>query len=89
MKRLMGYDIEDVLELAGLQHRRSTLGIFLPALGLIAVGAAIGAGLGLAFAPAWARRLREDVGNRLGHLREEAKKEAHHYSEASANSAHR
>lgn len=87
MRRLMGYDIEDVLELAGLQHRRSTLGTFLPAIGLIAVGATIGAGIGLAFAPAWARRLREDLGNRLGHLREEGRKEAHKYGDA--NSAQR
>jgi hypothetical protein len=85
MRKLMGYDIEDVLELAGLQRRHSILGTFLPALGLLAAGAAIGAGIGLAFAPSSGRRLREDMSGRLDQLREHAKKEVHKHE--AANSA--
>ncbi len=86
MRKMMGYDIEDVLELAGLQRRPSILGSFLPALGLLAAGAVIGAGLGLAFAPSSGRRLRQDVSGRLDHLREEVKKDTPKHSEVSANS---
>jgi hypothetical protein len=70
------YDLEDALHLLGLTRRRSILGVFLPAIGLLAAGAAIGAGVGLAFAPSSGRRLREDVSGRLDHLRERVKREA-------------
>jgi gas vesicle protein len=86
MRKLMGYDIEDVLELAGLQSRHSLMGTLLPALGLLAAGAAIGAGVGLAFAPSSGRRLREGMSGRLDQLREGAKKEVHKYGEANASS---
>ena len=86
MRKLMGYDIEDVLELAGLQRRHSLMGTLLPALGLLAAGAAIGAGVGLAFAPSSGRRLREGMSGRLDQLREGARKEVHKYSEANASS---
>jgi gas vesicle protein len=89
MRKLMGYDIEDVLELAGLQRRHSLMGTLLPALGLLAAGAAIGAGVGIAFAPSSGRRLWEGMSGRLDQLREgaKAKKEAHKYSEANASSS--
>jgi hypothetical protein len=70
------YDLEDALHLLGLARRRSTLSMILPAFGLLAAGAAIGAGVGLAFAPSSGRRLREDVGGRLDHLKERVKREA-------------
>jgi gas vesicle protein len=77
IKNLMpDYDLEDALNLLGLSRRRSLMGMFLPAIGLLAAGAAIGAGVGLAFAPSSGRRLREDVGGRLDHLRERVKREA-------------
>jgi hypothetical protein len=90
MRKMMGYDIEDVLELAGLQRRRSILEAVLPALGLLAAGAVIGAGVGLAFAPSSGRRLRQDVSGRLDQLREgvkeEVKKDIPKRSEVSTNS---
>ena len=73
---LPDYDIRDALHLMGLQRRRSALGIILPALGILAAGAAIGAGVGLAFAPSSGRRFREDVGGRIDHLRDRVKREA-------------
>ena len=74
--RLLGYDIDDVLELVGLQRRRSAIGAVLPAVGLVAIGAVVGAGVGLMFAPSSGRRLRQDVSERLDQMREKMKVEA-------------
>lgn len=74
--RLLGYDIDDVLDLVGLQRRRTAIGAVLPALGLVAFGAAIGAGVGLMFAPSSGRRLRQDMSERLDQMREKVKVEA-------------
>lgn len=76
IRRLLGYDIDDVLDLVGLQRRRSAIGAILPALGLVAFGAAVGAGVGLMFAPSSGRRLRQDMGERLDQMREKMKVEA-------------
>jgi hypothetical protein len=74
MKKLMrSYDADDVLHLLGLAPRRSFLGTVLPAFGLLAAGAIIGAGIGLAFAPSSGQRLRQDVSGRLDQLRERVK----------------
>ena len=74
MKKLLrSYDPADVLHLVGLAPRRSLLGTLLPAFGLVAAGAIIGAGIGLAFAPSSGQRLRQDVGGRLDQLRERVK----------------
>jgi YtxH-like protein len=81
IKRMMRrYDLEDALGLVGLARRRSMLGMFLPAIGLLAAGVAIGAGVGLAFAPSSGRRLRQDVGGRLDQIRDRVKKESQHYN---------
>jgi hypothetical protein len=76
MKQIIGYDIDDVLHLVGLVRRRSMLGSVLPAMGFLALGAAIGAGVGLMFAPSSGRRLRQDVGDRLDQIRDRMKSEA-------------
>ncbi len=76
MKKLTGYDIEDVLELMGLARRRSVLGTMVPVIGYVALGAAVGAGIGLMFAPSSGRRLRQEVGDRLDQMRERVKTEA-------------
>ncbi len=74
MKNIIGYDMADVLALAGLARRPTMLETGLPAVGLIAVGALVGAGLGLFFAPESGRLLRDDVrqgvGSRVGQLRD-------------------
>lgn len=51
-------DFEDVLGMIGLERRPSALGRMLPALGLIAVSAAVGAGIALLLAPTSGTRLR-------------------------------
>jgi len=76
MKKVIGYDLDDILDLVGLERRRSVVGIMLPAIGLVAVGAAIGAGIGLMFAPSSGRRLRQEVGDRFDQIRERVKSEA-------------
>jgi hypothetical protein len=81
---LRGYELDDALHLLGLSRRRSMLGIFLPALGLLAAGAAIGAGVGLAFAPSSGRRFRQDVGGRLDQIRDRVR--THRHEETNATS---
>jgi hypothetical protein len=76
MRKISSYDIDDVLELIGLHRRHSAIGIILPAMGLVAFGAAIGAGIGLIFAPSSGRRLRQGVSDRLDQMREKMKVEA-------------
>jgi gas vesicle protein len=75
IRRLLGYDIDDILEIVGLQRRRAVVGAF-TVVGLVAVGAVIGAGVGLMFAPSSGRRLRQDVSERLDQMREKMKVEA-------------
>jgi hypothetical protein len=76
MKKVVGYDMDDVLELVGLARRRPLINVILPTVGLIALGAAVGAGVGLMFAPSSGRRLRKDVGDRLDQIRERMMSEA-------------
>jgi hypothetical protein len=76
MKNIIGYDIDDLLNFAGLQRRTTFLGGFLPAVGLVALGAAVGAAVGLSFAPSSGRRLRQDMTDRFDQLREKMKNEA-------------
>jgi gas vesicle protein len=72
----MGYDMDDVLNYAGLQRRTTLLEAFLPAVGLVMLGAAVGAAVGLSFAPSSGRRLRQDMSDRFDQLRERMKNEA-------------
>ncbi len=76
IKRVIGYDIDDLLDLVGLERRRSFMAFMLPALGFVALGAAVGASVGLMFAPSSGRRLRQEVGDRLDQIRERVKSEA-------------
>ena len=78
IKKLMRrYELDDALRLMGM-HRRSAMETFLPALGLLAAGAVMGAGIGLALAPSSGRRLRQDIGGRLDQLRERVRKDSEH-----------
>jgi hypothetical protein len=75
IKRVTGYDMDDILGLIGLERRRSLITVVLPVLGYVALGAALGAGLGLMLAPSSGRRLRQDVGGRLDQILERLKRE--------------
>ena len=67
-----GYDAatERLLERLGLEHKRSTMEIVLPAIGIFAAGVTVGALLGVMFAPKRGEDLRTDVRHRLEDLRE-------------------
>lgn len=69
MKKMFGYDVDDVLHYAGLERRATFLESLLPALSLLFVGAAIGAGVGLVFAPSSGRNLRQGVSDKIDRLR--------------------
>lgn len=51
-------DPNDILHRVGLERRRTTADVVLPALGFIAVGAAIGAGLAVLFTPTTGAQVR-------------------------------
>ena len=74
-KKMLSGDIggDEMLEMMGLMRRRSAIETLLPAIGLLVAGGAIGAGLGLVFAPSSGRRMRESVEERVGQLREKFK----------------
>lgn len=61
VKRLSKYDKEDILAAIGLEPKRSTMDVIVPAVGFFAVGILAGVGLGLLFAPKPGYELREDL----------------------------
>jgi hypothetical protein len=69
IKKRIGFDIDNFLDLVRLERRRPVLQIVLPAVGLLALGAAIGGGIGLLLAPWSGRRLRQEVGGRIDQIR--------------------
>jgi len=71
-KAVRGIELNDILGVIGLERRPSALSRALPALGLVAVSAAIGAGAALLLAPSSGEELRarlsdglDDVKSRL------------------------
>lgn len=91
MKNIIGYDMADVLALAGLARKPTTFEMILPAIGLVAAGVVIGAGFGLFFAPESGRLLRDDVSrnvnSRVGQLRERVTEKANETKQAFLNNA--
>jgi hypothetical protein len=67
LKNLKKLEKDDLLEKVGLQSRRSTMDSVLPALGIFALGVAVGAGIGLMLAPKSGAELRNDLRARLPH----------------------
>jgi hypothetical protein len=61
--RSLGKD--DLLNLFGLETRRTGSDYVLPALALLGAGVAIGVGVGLMIAPRSGKELREDITQRL------------------------
>jgi hypothetical protein len=74
MRRMRRYasdlDIDDVLDLIGLQRRRSLWAYVLPAAGLVCAGVLVGAGIGLMFAPAPGKTIRREAGSKVNELKE-------------------
>lgn len=57
-----------ILRPMGLQRRRSRGAFLLPALGVLGTGLAIGAGIGLLFAPRAGKQLRHEVSRRVNRV---------------------
>ncbi len=58
IKAVESFSLNDALGVVGLERKPSSLSQLLPAIGLITVSAAIGAGIALLVAPSSGRRLR-------------------------------
>ena len=58
IKSVEGLELEDILGLVGLERKPSTLAQVLPAIAMITVSAAVGAGIALLLAPSSGTRLR-------------------------------
>jgi hypothetical protein len=65
LKKLQDLDKDDLLELVGLESRRSSAEKLVPALALFGTGVLVGVGLGLLLAPKPGRELRSDLKQRL------------------------
>ena len=68
---LKDIDREDVLDYVGLQDKPSVWSTAFSTVGIFVLGALVGAGLGLAFAPKPGAELRNDVSDRLRKRAEE------------------
>lgn len=65
-KNLPDIDKDELLDLVGLESRRSATERMVPALALFGAGVLLGVGLGMMLAPKPSRELREDLRDRLG-----------------------
>jgi hypothetical protein len=65
IKKLRDLDKDDLLDLIGLQSKRTVADWLLPTLGIFGVGLLVGAGVGLLLAPKPGRELREDLRSRI------------------------
>jgi hypothetical protein len=64
-KNLTDLDKDDLLDMIGLESRRSTGDRLVPALALFGAGVLVGVGLGLMLAPKPGSALREDLRTKL------------------------
>ncbi len=64
-RRLPDVDRDDLLDLIGLEARRSAGDRLVPALAIFGAGVLVGVGLGLMLAPKAGRELRDDLRERL------------------------
>lgn len=65
LKYLQDLDKDDVLDAVGLEEKSSGVGTFFGTLGVFALGALVGAGLGLAFAPKAGTEFRNELGEKM------------------------
>ncbi len=64
------FDADSVLHSIGLARRRPVVVTVLPSIGFLLLGAMIGAGVGLALAPASGRRTRQNVEDKINALKQ-------------------
>ncbi len=65
-KNMPEMDKDDLLEMVGLESRRSSAEKMMPTLALFGAGILLGVGLGLMLAPKPGAQLREDLREKLG-----------------------
>jgi hypothetical protein len=64
------HSVDALLDRLGLEHKRQTMDMLFPALGIFGAGLIIGAGLGVLFAPKRGEDLRGDIRHRMVDMRE-------------------
>jgi hypothetical protein len=77
-------DMDDLLELIGLQRRRTAWAYVLPVMGVVGAGMLVGAGLGLLFAPTPGRLMRREAGSKVKEVKERIRGAAERAAEASS-----
>ena len=65
LKSAEGVELNDVLGVVGLERRPGSVAQFLPAIALVAVSAAVGAGIALLVSPSTGSKLRAKLSDRL------------------------
>ena len=70
IKSVEGLELNDILGVIGLERKPSSIARFLPAAGLIAFSAAIGAGVALLLAPSSGSKLRARLSDGLDEAKE-------------------
>jgi hypothetical protein len=70
LRNLPGWDLDDGLDLVGLQRRPSKASRLLSSAGLVAAGMVVGAAIGMLLAPKSGEQLRRDFRDRASSLRE-------------------
>ena len=65
LKDFSNLDKDDLLDLLGLEKKRSSAGSLAGSLGMIGIGLVVGIGIGFLLAPKAGRGLREDIRDRL------------------------
>ena len=68
IKTVRGLEADDLLGLVGMQRRRGTVQTVLPAIGLVALGAAVGAAAALLAAPMTGADMRQRLSERVDDL---------------------
>lgn len=63
--------VDSLIDRLGLERQRSTTDSVLPAIGIFSAGLAVGAVLGLIFAPKKGEELREDITDQMDHLKDQ------------------
>ncbi|NND02496.1 MAG: YtxH domain-containing protein [Acidimicrobiia bacterium] len=62
--------VGQLLDRLGLEQKRSTMEVVLPALAIFGTGLAVGAALGVMFAPKRGEELRTDIRHRIGDIKD-------------------
>ncbi len=89
IKAVRGLEADDLLGLVGMQRRRGSVETVLPAIGLVGLGAAVGAGAALLVAPMTGADLRQRLSERVDQLTDKLNELGENYGRhAGSNPSH-